>query len=466
MAYIKSLSVHNFGGVQKVVDYVLVDEKFLHPHLTPEILRSAKFSLELNTNALIDYVIDDKKTLRGNLVSAHNCTEDTAAADMEIVQRYKKTKDYNYTSGKKPVKMHHVIQSFKPGETTPELAHKIGVETMLKHFGEDAQILISTHVDQGHIHNHVLVNSVDVRGNKLKSNKESLKNLRGISDEQCLSHGLSVIQKSNEYSKRYAHYGEHKDSQTGDKNKTQNKRPRSSWQDKIRLDIDKAIVASDDYDEFLKMLECRGYEVSGPNRKYLSIKKIGYSKGVRVERLGPEYTTERIKERIADPDKQSFFVEETPVAKPKQTDFLLFVERRRKRYTAANALLSLQYLSVLEMLFRLILNNLFSDTFRWDVRRPYGVFNDYYFAKHLAQLLFLDKNNIKTKEEYVRHKTQWRDHPNTPDEDRRMYNDIDITMAVMDDLEQHDRDTIVPNLEVAPHPSPSMQTKNNIEKGL
>lgn len=74
----------------------------------------------------------------------------------------------------KKKRLHHYIQSFKPSEVTLEEAHKIGVEWAKKVFGENHQVLITTHIDKSHIHNHFAVTAFDLNGKQWYGNKETL----------------------------------------------------------------------------------------------------------------------------------------------------------------------------------------------------------------------------------------------------------------------------------------------------
>ena len=92
---------------------------------------------------------------------------------------------------------HHYVQSFSPNENiTPELAHKLGVELAEK-IAPEYQVIVSTHIDKDHIHNHFLINSVSMEtGSKWLGNKATLKNMREQSDRLCRKYGLSVIDET------------------------------------------------------------------------------------------------------------------------------------------------------------------------------------------------------------------------------------------------------------------------------
>ena len=94
---------------------------------------------------------------------------------------------------------HHYVQSFSPNENvTPELAHQIGVELMQK-VAPNFQVIISTHVDKDHIHNHIVINSVNMKtGMKWKDNKTTVEKILWTeSDKLCKQYGLTTIEKKS-----------------------------------------------------------------------------------------------------------------------------------------------------------------------------------------------------------------------------------------------------------------------------
>ena len=444
MAFVKSISVYEH--VRHTVNYIsnayktsveknmsgtaIIVDGISYDNITAEILMSAKREVVVSTAALIDYAVDEAKTQNKHYVSAQNCSAHTAAADFAEVQKFRRGKSYRYTKGKREVKAHHIIQSFKPGETTADKAHKIGQEAAFKHFGANAQILIATHVDRDHIHNHILVNSVDLKGNKITMGKIPLKDLRSTSDEVCRKHGLSVIiPKDKDRNKsKSMHYGKwlkEKGYAASDRHRYK------PWQEKVMLDIDKAIVASKSYDDFLRSLGGSGYDIKDTDRKYLSIRKKGYKNFIRTYKLGDDYTTTRIKERIADPDKYSIFAQQEQ-NKQSSMPFLEFAAKKKTRYAASGAVLCLQYLSVLEVLFRLIVNNSFKQAKRFDVSNPYGVFNDHHFTRYLHQMLFLEDNRIKTRGDYDRFRDRCVNSPTDKQDSLRTLSEIDQTLEGVD----------------------------------
>src|SRR5699024_10184620 len=92
------------------------------------------------------------------------------------------------------IQAHHVIQSFKPDEVTPEKANQVGLE-LAKKLAPNHEVAVYTHDDTNHVHNHIVINSVNFETGKkyLAHVKEAISRDRSLSDEVCKSHDLSVV---------------------------------------------------------------------------------------------------------------------------------------------------------------------------------------------------------------------------------------------------------------------------------
>ena len=142
---------------------------------------------------LLSYVTNEKKTEK-TLVTGLNCSADASEAyedmkfgfEMFSGERFFKRSIRSETakSEKQKIRLHHYIQSFKPGEVTPEEAHRIGVEWAERVFGKNRMVLCATHTDRGHIHNHFAVCPYDMDGKHWHANKDSL--TKKIADEEKL----------------------------------------------------------------------------------------------------------------------------------------------------------------------------------------------------------------------------------------------------------------------------------------
>ena len=243
---------------------------------------------------MLAYVTNEEKT-EHTLVTGLNCAKkfEDAYADMEFIfetysgERFfkKSIKSDTAEMEKQKIRLHHYIQSFKPGEVTPEEAHQIGVEWAERVFGKNRMVLCATHTDRGHIHNHFAVCPYDIYGQRWYANKATMKMCRAISDEIAKAHGLSVIEHPK---KSYTHkYGEYKARKEG-----------ISWKQKLCDDIDNAIMKENvrSIDDLLKELMKQGYGIK--RGKYISIKVKQNRKPIRSFRLGDGYALEHLEYRI------------------------------------------------------------------------------------------------------------------------------------------------------------------------
>ena len=178
--------------------------------------------IETTLKKAFDYIEDDEKTDGKMLCTGYGCEPEIAAEQFEYVK-----KSANKTGG---YLAFHLIQSFAPGETDFETAHKIGIELADKLLKGKYQYVVATHIDKGHVHNHVLFNSVSFTGDhkKYNSSPNSYYYIRRLSDKLCKEHGLSVIEEPKE--KGISHY-EYSQQKQG-----------KSWKALLRETIDKNII--------------------------------------------------------------------------------------------------------------------------------------------------------------------------------------------------------------------------------
>ena len=136
---------------------------------------------------VFSYVSRPEATEQGEYVSAVNCLKEIALQQM-ILTKKQYGKENGYIAW-------HGYQSFKPGEVTPEQAHQIGLQLAKEMWGDCFQIIVTTHLDKDHLHNHFCFNSVSfLDGRKYNYSKTEQKKLRELSDRICREHGLSVIE--------------------------------------------------------------------------------------------------------------------------------------------------------------------------------------------------------------------------------------------------------------------------------
>lgn len=241
----------------------------------------------------LDYIMDEKKTDEKILLSSFGCNPKTAHLEFEQTKKE--------CNSKAKILARHLIQSFAPGETTPELVHQIGLDLCERVLQGKYEYVLTTHIDKGHLHNHILFNNVSFEsGRAYQSNKRSYHQIRSASDDLCRQNNLSVIDKNykrfkEKYSTNGKSYAEYMAFKKG-----------TSWKNKLQMAIDKAILKSSTYEDFLKTMEEFQYEIKVG--KYLSFrhkdkKETGRFTRAKANILGEDYTKERIKERIEDPNK-------------------------------------------------------------------------------------------------------------------------------------------------------------------
>lgn len=226
----------------------------------------------------ISYTTQDLKTEKQLYVSGINCTMATALKDMMITK-----KAFHKTGG---ILAYHAYQSFVPGEVDAETAHQIGIELAQAMWGDRFEVLVSTHLDKAHYHNHFVINSVSFKdGLKYYDNKENYKKIRLLSDDLCRKYQLSVIDHPKKKSMHYAEW-------------QAEKQHRPSWRSAIREDVDYAISHSMTMKQFYQNLEKQGYEIK--YGKHIAVRPPTKERFVRLRSLTNDghYTEESIKELI------------------------------------------------------------------------------------------------------------------------------------------------------------------------
>ena len=243
-------------------------------------------AIKTTVSGAVNYICNKEKTDSSLLISYFGTTPETAADDFIFT--------LSHTDKSDPNKAFHLIQSFAPGEVSAEEAHKIGEELADRLLQGRYSYIVSTHTDKGHIHNHLVFCAADnIDYQKYHDCKRTYWNIRHINDELCEEHNLSVIRENQHKSKKYKEW-------LADKNGT-------SWKSQLKTDINETIKQSHTYEEFLSLMQSKGYEIKdseiGPEaHKYIGFRAPGQVKWVRgrEKSLGPEFTKERIKERIEE----------------------------------------------------------------------------------------------------------------------------------------------------------------------
>ena len=229
-----------------------------------------------------DYDQKAEKTNDGELVSFYMCSPETAAEEFEISKQL-----YHQITGRKQspehdIIMYRIIQSFKPGEISPEDANRLGYELAMKFTRGQHQFVVSTHVDKAHIHTHIEFNSTNLNCDaKFQNVKNSAFILRRLNDELCRAHGLSVIENPKPSAKKQKEMAAEKYG--------------TSHKEQLRQTIDRVLPDCQGYEDFLAKMRAEGYEIR--EGKKLSFRAPGWGRFTRSDKLGADYTKEALRER-------------------------------------------------------------------------------------------------------------------------------------------------------------------------
>ncbi|MDO4779324.1 MAG: relaxase/mobilization nuclease domain-containing protein [Tissierellia bacterium] len=238
----------------------------------------------------IDYICNKEKTDDEVYVKTHLCTRELAFKEFEMTRKefHSKTKTL----------AHHLIQSFMPGEVSFEKAHEVGNNLCDSIFDGKFEYVLATHIDKGHIHNHIIFNSVDsVEGKIYRSYYGSYMKIRNESDRICRENNLSVIdsETSKEYSKVmnrvYENWYEWNQDKQG-----------KSYKSKLQIDINRSIKSVNSFEEFLRKMKELGYEIKFG--KHIAFKHKDKERFTRSKTLGINFTEEKIKERIKNKNNE------------------------------------------------------------------------------------------------------------------------------------------------------------------
>lgn len=248
-------------------------------------------AIKATVNKAIDYICNPDKTDEKIYISSFACAPETAALDFRYTLDH--TTEQSFADGAdRENKAFHLIQAFQPGEVSFEEAHTIGKELADKVLEGKYSYVLTTHIDKGHVHNHLIFCAADnLEYKHYHDCKQTYRRIRNISDKLCQEHGLSVIPENQNRGMKYKEW---------QANKTE-----SSWKTQLRKDINQTIKAASTYAEFLAIMQAKGYEIKndsldGTGGKYITFLPIGRDRVIRgsVKSLGKNFTKERIAERI------------------------------------------------------------------------------------------------------------------------------------------------------------------------
>ena len=261
------------------------------------------------------YGLNPKKI---GVVSAYLCDPASAPAEFLLTKS-----QYQAETGRaveRGALFFQIRQAFPPGEVTPEEANKIGYETAMRWTKGKYQFFVCTHIDKGHIHNHIYYNSTAQDcSRKFHNFIGSSFAVRRLSDRVCIEHELSVIQNPKQHSKgRFLHYGQW----IGEKPPTA--------QQRVRLAIVEALGKKPaDFPAFLRLMEESGFQVKHGRGGVISFLAPGQDKYTRLRTsvLGPGFDPDDIRAVIAGERPIPELPQDGP-APPRRVNLIIDIQER------------------------------------------------------------------------------------------------------------------------------------------
>ena len=235
---------------------------------------------------LINYILDEKHNgEKVGQISGLNCNPETALLEFKDIQRKYKMKGSRVA--------YHIIQSFSPKDNiTEEQANEIG-KKLCEELYPNFQCVISTHIDKGHIHNHICLNAISLDGRKiedrLSNEKEGLYGLSDTSDKISAEYGCFIMpRKTYMKSKTKDYYHQYKE---------------QTWKEKIKDDIEEILPKCNSLEEFLDELSILGYEIR--RGKNLSVKCLGMERFARLNTINSNFSISNLYSYFKNKDKIS-----------------------------------------------------------------------------------------------------------------------------------------------------------------
>ena len=228
---------------------------------------------------ILDYCTDDKKVLDNSgrkYVSGVNCTAVDPYSEFMLT---KKAYPSDNRNGQKDRYFYHYYQSFSPNDNVSrDLVHQIGIEFAEKAW-KNNEVIIATHLDKDHLHNHFVINGIDLEtGKRLRQGPNTLKELRAISDEICLKYGVDILPPYEKTKLKSPSTNEYRAALNG-----------NSWKFKLAGDIDYVMTLAGNKQDFISLMNKLGYDVLwSDDRKYITYSIIGTKQRCRDKTLHEE----------------------------------------------------------------------------------------------------------------------------------------------------------------------------------
>lgn len=224
------------------------------------------------------YIENPDKTDGQMLVSGYNCEPQTASIDFEMTAVLAH-KARNLKRKRSTNLAYHLIQSFSPEDAvTPEQAHELGKKLAFEYTGGKYEYVVATHIDKGHIHNHIMLNAVSFYDYKTLRTVpyRTARQIRDISDRLCMEAHLSVIDDPQKIGQLYP--------------ENAGKKKSASNRTEIRKRLDFCLERATDYSQFLSMAE--GLEITPTIRgKHMVLQYDGslvtqWGEGIAADQAG------------------------------------------------------------------------------------------------------------------------------------------------------------------------------------
>lgn len=306
----KTASVQKKDDSEKSLDYVLRDKREQDFSLSKEYIDRMKKYVTFNEDGTITF-----KTISSyqNIVNPENVHREFA----DLRNRFA-----NVGRKKGTVLQYCIVQNFGE-EVSPEVANEIGRKFAEKYLS-DYQVVISTHINTGYVHNHIEFNATNLKGKNYNDCRQSIADIRKVSDALCEEYGLEVLEATREFN--YVRYkdangvdkiyeptprkNEHKEGEVSRKTSYLNTELYRSGVENtathiqiLKKDMDRFIPYATSYEDFLSMMQEVGYSISsktksGAWKAHITFKLEDWQKGVRDSNVGEEYEREALTERI------------------------------------------------------------------------------------------------------------------------------------------------------------------------
>ena len=241
---------------------------------------------EKTIDQTLKYVSRNEATQDKRYVTCINCSASDPVASM---MRTKKM----FNDKRKRVAFHGT-QSFKPGEVDADTAHEIGIKTVHELFGDQYEIVLTTHLDKEHIHNHILINSTSfIDGHHYTNSKADYLKMREVSDRICKEYGLSVIENPKENHKNISY------------------KSVRSYINEIKNAMDDCLEHSISMKQFYENLLLKGYGYTKVEDMECIVHPC-FEQPIPLSMLGKKYQDDSLIEAIEDKEYEDIIPKENP----------------------------------------------------------------------------------------------------------------------------------------------------------